>query len=337
MTDNRPDTRITSSAPGKLVLSGEYAVLDGAPAVCMAVNRRARVTVASAGGDRHTVIAPGYSSARGEFTERDGEFEWLAGGGQFRLVEEVWRAVDARPTESLSLALDTSDFFDAASGAKIGIGSSAALTVALVAALCERAQPNAESTAVAYAAHRQLQGGRGSGADIACSRAGGLIEFHMADAACLRLSWPDRLAFGLCWSGVPANTGRKLCQLKRRPVQQSRAALVDSAVRLAGAWRSGSAQSILNHYWDYTKILREFDNDHELGIFDAGHAKLADVAAAAGLVYKPCGAGGGDVGVVFGDDDAAVVRFCTDAVPAEFLVLDMSVDPLGVQVDREKH
>jgi phosphomevalonate kinase len=31
--------RITASAPGKLVLSGEYAVLDGAPAICVAVDR----------------------------------------------------------------------------------------------------------------------------------------------------------------------------------------------------------------------------------------------------------------------------------------------------------
>jgi phosphomevalonate kinase len=36
-----------ASAPGKLVLAGEYAVLDGAPAIVMAVDRRAVVSVAA--------------------------------------------------------------------------------------------------------------------------------------------------------------------------------------------------------------------------------------------------------------------------------------------------
>ncbi|MDH3305214.1 MAG: hypothetical protein OEM92_08415, partial [Gammaproteobacteria bacterium] len=56
-----------ASAPGKLVLCGEYAVLDGAPAVCMAVDRRATVTVTDADGRWHRVSAPGYASTEGRF------------------------------------------------------------------------------------------------------------------------------------------------------------------------------------------------------------------------------------------------------------------------------
>ena len=35
----------SASAPGKIVLAGEYAVLWDAPAVCMAIDRRARACV----------------------------------------------------------------------------------------------------------------------------------------------------------------------------------------------------------------------------------------------------------------------------------------------------
>jgi phosphomevalonate kinase len=112
---------------------------------------------------------------------------------------------------------------------------------------------------------------------------------------------------------------------------------VDSAQRIATAWRGGSVQTILDEYRDYTHVLREFSIDHGLGIFDAGHAELADAAAAAGVIYKPCGAGGGDVGVVFADDEAAVEAFVSNVVPPNFRALKMSIDRCGVQVDREEH
>jgi len=36
---------VTASTPGKLVLLGDYAVLEGAPALVMAVNRHAKVRI----------------------------------------------------------------------------------------------------------------------------------------------------------------------------------------------------------------------------------------------------------------------------------------------------
>jgi len=53
---------VVASAPGKIVLSGEYAVLDGAPAIVMAVNRRARAALADVDGRVSQVRAPGYTN-----------------------------------------------------------------------------------------------------------------------------------------------------------------------------------------------------------------------------------------------------------------------------------
>ena len=52
-------TALIASAPGKVVLCGEYAVLDGAPAISMAVNRRALVTLIPVSGDGGTVKSIG--------------------------------------------------------------------------------------------------------------------------------------------------------------------------------------------------------------------------------------------------------------------------------------
>jgi phosphomevalonate kinase len=333
MTDRPESFSITASAPGKVVLAGEYAVLDGAPAICAALDRRARVQIVPSDADHHVVMAPGFSDARGEFLAVDGELQWLQGGENFGLVADVWRTANAAPSNNLSLQLDTSAFVDAVQGVKIGIGSSAALTTALAAALCEVAEADVEPTRIAFAAHRHFQGGLGSGVDVACSSAGGLIEYRMGQAS-VPLDWPEDLAYTLFWSGVAVTTGAKIERLDSQRPKPSRAALVYASRRMADAWRNGSTTAILDEYRDYTKILREFSIDHGLGIFEAGHAEMANLAEAAGLVYKPCGAGGGDVGIVFADSADAITSFAAQELPQQFEIMNARLDPLGVQVER---
>ena len=336
MTDPGVEIHVTASAPGKVVLSGEYAVLDGAPAICMAVNRRARVTISFSTEDHHIVTAPGYSSECGRFIDADGKLEWLAGGDGFRLVDAVWGTVNPTIPAKLSLVLDTSEFQDGESGRKLGIGSSAALVVALTAALCELAGIDIDIRSLSGDAHQKLQRGRGSGVDVACSCAGGLIEFSMGADPVQQIAWPDGLATALLWSGVSASTASKLEHLDGQDAQPSRAALVNAARRLSRAWSDGSAHNILDEYRDYSDVLREFSDDYKLGVFDAGHAQLTDAANAAGVVYKPCGAGGGDVGIVFADNHAAVAAFVGRSLPKDFRVLKMNIDPHGVQIIREE-
>ena len=334
MTDRPASVPIAASAPGKIVLAGEYAVLDGAPAICAALDRRARVQIVPSDTDHHVVMAPGFSDARGEFLALDGELQWLAGGDEFPLLTDVWHTANAMPSAKLSLQLDTREFIDAEQGVKIGIGSSAALTTALAAALCEVAATDADATRVAFAAHRQFQGGLGSGVDVACSSTGGLIEYRMGEAASAPLDWPEGLAYALFWSGVAAATSAKIERLDSQKPQPSRAALAYAARRMADAWRSGSATAILDEYGDYTEILREFSSDHSLGIFDAGHADMVSLADAAGMVYKPCGAGGGDVGILLADSEDAITLFAEQELPQQFQIMNARLDSIGVQVER---
>jgi phosphomevalonate kinase len=334
MAETSAQLLVTASAPGKIVLAGEYAVLDGAPAICMAVDRRARVTISTSTEDHHTVIAPGLTNERGRFVARDGEITWIAAGEKFALLDEVWRTANARSRTPMSLLLDSREFVAAGSGTKIGSGSSAALTVALAAALCELADTTGDAVSVAFAAHRQFQGGLGSGADVACSIAGGIIEYRMVGNETRSTDWPAGLEHALLWSGVPVSTGRKIRHLAAQKTMPSRAALGIAARRLAKAWRKASTHALLGEFHDYTRTLREFSIDHELGIFDAGHAELAVAAEAAGVVYKPCGAGGGDLGIVLADSEAAIASFVGKALPRNFQVLNMNVDPHGMRVAR---
>jgi phosphomevalonate kinase len=77
----------------------------------------------------------------------------------------------------------------------------------------------------------------------------------------------------------------------------------------------------------------QFDVDHDLGIFDAGHHELTNAAAKLELVYKPCGAGGGDIGVVFATDKAAVAKFTNIAGESGFRLLDVSLEISGAKLE----
>jgi phosphomevalonate kinase len=259
---------------------------------------------------------------------------WSHGKGEYKLVDDIWRTANARAERGFSIRLDSREFVDN-SGRKIGVGSSAALCVALSAALCEATATDAPAAPIAYAAHRQFQGGLGSGADIACSLGGGLIDYSMGDRYGRQLSWPKGLSCFVLWSGIPVNTENKLNQLGKQDRYSSRDALVDAARKTAASWGTGSSEDILSEYRHYCRVLQEFGVDHNLGIFDAGHDDLAAAAEKAGLVYKPCGAGGGDVGVLLGDDDEKLMHFISNSMPAGFERLDMQIDLQGLQVHRE--
>ena len=133
-------TTMHASAPGKVILSGEYAVLDGAPAIAMAVSRRAQVTIATVGGDdsRIRMNGPGKKA-------------------DTSLFDCAMDAAEFEKRDNYSFTLDTSAFVATGSDVKLGIGSSAALTVALVQALVSLQDNDREVGEIASKAHRNFQ------------------------------------------------------------------------------------------------------------------------------------------------------------------------------------
>jgi phosphomevalonate kinase len=284
----------------------------------MAVNRRAVVSRIPASGNEPAVKSIG-----------------LAAGTDRSLFDSAVRAAQFERVDDYSFVLDTSAFIDADSGEKFGIGSSAALMVALSRSLAPDEASDCEVEVLATKAHRDFQGGAGSGVDIATSVTGGLIEFRMADSGVTNLSWPAGLNFALLWSGVTASTRERVDRLLAGAVHPSWKALSDAAATTAAAWQSGDAAAVIAAHVEYTAALMKFSVDHGLGIFEAGHDALVQDAKVDGLVYKPCGAGGGDVGIALATDSAQLSTFVERAGERGFRLLDFDIDMTGVQITRE--
>ncbi|HEY3521335.1 MAG TPA: hypothetical protein VGK80_09870 [Rhodanobacteraceae bacterium] len=335
--------RIKASAPGKLVLCGEYAVLEGAPALVLAVDARARVLLEDANDGAFHIAAPdvGVPDARFDFDPRGG-VRWFevdeARSERLSLVARVIEVFGARQTP-FRASLDTAGF--SLGGEKLGLGSSAALTVALAGALRVRARRGPPEIDELMALHRDWQGG-GSGLDVAASFSGGLSIYRSRDGrpSVERAQWPASLYWCCVWSGKAASTGTQLRRLSgwraRAPghYAENMQRLAQCAEKAAAMARTDDTTGLLRAIADYAKSLREFDDAAGLDIFSGAHRALAGLAERHGALYKPCGAGG-DIGIALSSHPQPLSDFRRELGASGFREIELGHFDRGLQVVRE--
>ena len=162
--------RIYTRAAGKLVLFGEYAVLEGEPALVTSVDRFVSCEI---------VEAPKFELDTIDFGRYDAE--------SLHNASPLLQAIMAKETLTPHrIRLNSSAFFegDAQKGQKLGIGSSAAVSVALIKALGDlRGHPLSPQACfvAAHGVHHSLQG-LGSGADIAAAAFGGAFHYQLHES-----------------------------------------------------------------------------------------------------------------------------------------------------------
>lgn len=320
---------VRTSAPGKLVFCGEYVVLDGAPAIGIAVNRRSVVSVSTAAGKLGTYRCPGFDDSPHSYAKgAAGQIDWQS-ASHLDLVEATAAGFPDMPL--VDAILDTSAFSSVDSGDKLGLGSSASLSVSLTASFAQLAGESA-GLAAAHATHRRFQEGRGSGIDVATCYAGGVIEFAIDRAADpRRLEWPAGLFFALFWTGVPSSTTGRLKQFEEAGNTKSRLGLAQASGDIINAWTD--ARDVLLAAAPYVDALRSFDRDLDLHMFAGGHEYLWGLAKKYPVVYKPCGAGGGDVGIALATDADAIDEFALATIGSGVERLDVKIDFDGLIVE----
>ncbi|WP_435129250.1 mevalonate kinase [Halobaculum sp. D14] len=202
----------TCSAPGKVYLFGEHAVVYGEPAVPCAVERRARVTVEPRDDRKVQVDAAdlsldGFTVTWGGSTDDRPDVDVPT-----PLLEAAMGYID----EAVAQARDAADAPDAGFDVTIesdiplgaGLGSSAAVTVAAIDAATRSLGTELAAEDVAdraYRAEYDVQDGQASRADTYCSAMGGAVRVEGDDRR--RIDAPN-LPLVIGYDGGAGDTGK---------------------------------------------------------------------------------------------------------------------------------
>jgi phosphomevalonate kinase len=289
-------------APGKLILSGAYSVLWGAPALVTAVGRFATAD---------TSMPPAHVSEEVALAAREG-------------VIDAPCFVDAAP-------LRTDD--GAGGTRKLGLGSSAAILAATLLAKAptlEADRPRLFEQALQL--HRRAQGG-GSGADVAASVYGGTLRFLRGDSGPLLepASLPTGLVLTIFYADASASTQEFVARV-RRFAEGSPAAFAPLLARArAGAEDAVRAEvpAAFARALDMQfAALAELGAAADVAIATPAVAELSALARDEHAAFGPSGAGGGDV-AFFAADAPPSPRFVARALKLGLTPLDAPVHAPG--------
>lgn len=312
---------VEATAPGKQVLTGEYAVLAGAPALAAAIDRRVSCRISPASTGDWSFVSRGFEASAAH--PRDD----LPDTGPAALARFALMSLDIDPRtlpERLRIQIDSRPFYRGRE--KLGFGSSAACAVTVTAALAKLAgtTPTLDH---ALATHRGLQGGTGSGVDVATSFRGGIIRFQ--DGRAIRTQLPSDTHHMFVFTGEGADTPtlvRRFDAWRGRGSPPELRALVRSATAVAD-----SGADFLDLLADYIEALLALDRAARIGIFSAQHIRARRLAKAFGVLYKPCGAGG-DMGVGVARDPDALAAYRGRVEREGFVVVPTEIARHGLQV-----
>ncbi|MDP8206207.1 MAG: hypothetical protein P9L92_06045 [Candidatus Electryonea clarkiae] len=289
---------ISVKVPGKVMISGEYAVLYGGTAILLPV-------------PKYMIVSENYEPS-------DTDYSPVVKSALSYLIPELEEYESKYPLSGV--LLDNSEFFHTDSDGKtvkLGLGSSAAEAVGVIALRYERAGKSWDDhyeciAKTAIEVHHKAQGGKGSGADVAACAYRRPIKFRKTangfEVETLNLK-KSKLEgkISLAWTGKPANTRVMVTKFEKwfakAPIEDKFlfADLMQKSHTIADGFSKTSLKSLIKNLEDYIVVLHQIAEKAGFEYMLPIHIEVFDWANSKGGFAKPTGAGGGDMILLLGD------------------------------------
>lgn len=267
---------ITVSAPGKLMLMGEHAVVYGRPCIVTAVSERLRVQIEETQTNQVVIDAP-----------------------QVKDTRFVQQAIDdgcqVLGIHHRGLLVHT----DSAFSNQYGFGSSSAVTVAMWGALAACFKKTLEKRELFEQSFKTVLAiqGVGSGFDVAAATYGGTLLYTKGGVTLEQLPWniKEHVALVVGYSGSKADTPSIVRDVaKKREQQKEKVERIFDAIGklVLQAKTAGDTKD-----WETVGKLMNFNQEYlrDLGVSTETLEAMISAAKKAGAYgAKLSGAGGGD-------------------------------------------
>lgn len=355
--------KIRIKAPGKLILLGEYAVLEGADALVAAIDRYVIVSVSPSNKKDFCQITTSLDLTPFVFKINDKGKILPEAMHSAHLLNSMRFAIAATehvcsqilkfdfPLSPFQLHIDTSQFYTFGNKSKFGLGSSAALTVAIITALANYFAADAhmfknemDLFRYAFKTHLYSQGNRGSGIDIASSVFGGVIVYNIGlikETDSFPRQGQGRILEDLfmlpVWTGVAASTRQLLSKIdhyknkKHNIYKETMLELQNLSNQGCLAYMNNNKRIFLDMVDKSFTVLKNFSNESKIDIISEVHQKIAGLVHNKGGIYKPSGAGGGDFGLAFFENNSAMKKAENLLSENKFGSIPLKVESKGVK------
>jgi mevalonate kinase len=281
---------ITVSAPGKLMLFGEHAVVYDHPCIVTAVSQRLFVTIQVQEKKELTIEAPdvevtGYTKS----LESIGKGDIPKG---VRFIESAVKQFTEQYPIDFGITITTKSDFSSS----YGFGSSSASTVCVMKALAEIFEiplSNQELFDLSYASILAVQG-TGSGFDIAASIYGGTVYF-VTGGRVIEPLFTEKIPLVIGYSGVKADTVSMISSVAKKAKESPD--VVDSIYSDIEKIVNEAKEAVMQSDW---KTVGQLMNKNQellvkLGVSSVKLDAMTYAANNAGAFgAKLSGAGGGD-------------------------------------------